>query len=491
MKTRNLPNSVVIIGAGPAGLFTARRLRELGVKEITLLEKENEVGGKCKTYTDQRIPSLVSEYCAGALVFNYGVVLDAINEKGVKIEALMPTQKNSIELINKINSLTYWGKVKFGFEFMYQFGKFIYAVKSYNYVRDHAQPLPKDLELPFTNYANKYGLEHINLFLKPVVPGFGYGAVDVCPTYSVLEYMGYLTIPTLIIGKKLHHDGMAGIQGGFQHLMKEVAKDFNIRTSVTINHIDRLATTDNVTIYFSQHGVKKTVQAEALVLAISPLQWSTLGMALTPTEQTCTDQSHLTYYRYPVAICHIKGLAPKNVYFPEALNKDHFQHVSLITTRDDRPDPKEGRLCTAYINLPPGKNHFSLEEESAGRRLLLQELQKMPGVIDVKILDVKIWEDYFSSLPWNLRINLEKQQYSSSEKTLYVGSYTLGSFEDVACVTNRAKKMLDGIFGIRTSYTQYFFKEVQRAGKFFQHTQQKPVGEEPENSGLVHTSMTI
>lgn len=38
-------HDVIIIGAGPAGLSTAIRLRELGVKDIVVLERETEAGG--------------------------------------------------------------------------------------------------------------------------------------------------------------------------------------------------------------------------------------------------------------------------------------------------------------------------------------------------------------------------------------------------------------------------------------------------------------
>jgi flavin-dependent dehydrogenase len=38
-------HDVIIIGAGPAGLATAIRLRELGVKDVVVLERENEAGG--------------------------------------------------------------------------------------------------------------------------------------------------------------------------------------------------------------------------------------------------------------------------------------------------------------------------------------------------------------------------------------------------------------------------------------------------------------
>jgi cation diffusion facilitator CzcD-associated flavoprotein CzcO len=38
-------HDVIIIGAGPAGISTAMRLRELGIKDIVVLERESQAGG--------------------------------------------------------------------------------------------------------------------------------------------------------------------------------------------------------------------------------------------------------------------------------------------------------------------------------------------------------------------------------------------------------------------------------------------------------------
>jgi hypothetical protein len=476
MPESGLPKSVIIIGAGAAGLFAARRFRQLGVNEITLLEKEKAVGGKCKTYYDPRVPHLKTEYGAHVIAFNYGVVLDALVEKKIHTERLLvSTQNNTLEFSNRLNALGGWKKVKFVFGFLYQIIKFNLAVRTYHRTRDRAKGLPAQFEEPFAVFAKQRRLMDLAIFLKPLVAGFGYGAIDVCPTYSVLDYLGYLTIPFILLGHLWGRVGLIGIQDGFQHFMTEIAQDFTIETGVHIQKIKRDNGPEKITVSYTNNGSNKILSADALVLAISPLHWPELGMTLTPLEEQCVEPKNLDYYRYPVAICRIKGLARHNIFFPNALNEKDFKHVCFITTNDYRENPVDGRLCTVCLNLPLGPNHFSLAEKSPERLALLDDLYKLPEITDVDILDVKIWDDYFSSLPWGLRLALDKAQLHPDTNTLYVGSYILGGFEDVACVANGAHELVDKVFGIKTPFLQKLYRSGKRIIRFFVRPSERPV----------------
>ena len=46
-----LTSRIAVIGAGPAGLSAAMTLKERGFRDVTVLEKEPHVGGKCKSFT--------------------------------------------------------------------------------------------------------------------------------------------------------------------------------------------------------------------------------------------------------------------------------------------------------------------------------------------------------------------------------------------------------------------------------------------------------
>jgi|GEM_PF-3918984 len=455
----------IIIGAGAAGLFAARALVKQG-HEVVLLERDAQVGGKCRTYTHPDQPDIKTELGAALLAPNYGVVLDAVNEKGIIFEDSLKTERHSIGFFQKLDALSWSGKALFALQMVSEWAKFTLAVRQYQQARHHHLPLPEDFELPFSMYAQKYGVSGITDLLRPLVTGFGYGAMEDIPAYSVMEYTGIGTLPAMAAESALGKAALTGIKGGFQHLLERVAEDFNVITSAKVHRIDRQP--DRVTVAYDVEGETRTLDAEALVLAIPPMYWPSLGMPLTPVEQRCVEA--VSYYRYPVAVCKLDGLPAQHSFIPDALEKEGTGHLALITTRDNRQSPVDGRLATAYINLPPGDNSFSLDKKTSERRLLKAELRQQKGVRAVKIVETKIW-DYMPSLPWDLRLELEAQQLHPDTGTLYVGAYPLGGFEDVRCVADQATRVVERYMpmakALEENRLSYANKELQRAHGFF------------------------
>jgi len=210
-----------------------------------------------------------------------------------------------------------------------------------------------------------------------------------------------------------------------------------------------------------------TETGEVLILATSPKNWPSLNLNLTETEQICINQ--LEYYRYPVAVYRIKGLPPKQYYFPKALEEQGFGHLALITTRDNRNDPKDGRLCTIYVNLPPNDTTYTIDHE-----LIQHELKSIEGVTEAIMVQDKIWEDYMSTLPWDLRLELDKEQQKSN--TIYLGSYVLGGFEDVVCVANKATDTVKELYSPTASYEEdRKLENIKRAWYFFSKPLYPPI----------------
>lgn len=447
MKKKRLPSSVVIVGAGASGLFAARRLRQLGVQNITLLEKESQVGGKCSTYCDPHQPALKAERGAMVIAPNYGVVIEAIEENNIATEEILGTKSDTIEIIDKLDSMNRLQKMKFALEVAGELIRFCLGVRVYRRCCIQKTMLPDELQLPFATYAEKHHLNNLQQLIKPLLAGFGYGDTRDCPTYSVFEYLGYTTIPYMV----LNHYGVMGcelkeIKEGFQSLMEKIAAPFDVHTGVSAISITRSSEQVDVS-YTSHEGKKEKITADALILALSPIHWRNILGAenLTDIEKKCIEQ--LTYYRYPMVVCRLKGSPPGHIYYPQRLEKENFGHVAFISTRDRRENPEEGRLCSAYVNVLP-EEFLEIDEHHKNIKLeqIKEELKGFPGVTEVEILEFKIWEDYFSTLPWEVRLALECEQYAQNTKTLYLGSYTLGSFEDVACVAARATYQIDNCF---------------------------------------------
>lgn len=467
---------VIVIGAGPSGLFAARSLAKKGIA-VTVLEKTAEVGGKCSTYSDKDYPQIKTERGAVLVAPNYGVVLDAIQEKKIDFEEPFPTDANSVNLLTKVNAMSLTEKIVFAAAFASELCRFTYHTACYQVIRSNSQALPPDYELPFSQFAQKYQLENINTLLKTFVTAFGYGLMETCATHAVMEYVGLTSIPALLLSSL--RSGLVNVKGGYQLLMRRIAEDFNVITSAEVMQIHRDETT--VMVQYAANGSIHHISADALVLAVSPQHWNKLGMNLTALEQQCVDQ--VSYFRYPVAVCKLQGYAAKQQFVPHALESKGLRHAALFTTRDNRKTGQ--RLGTTYINLPPKDHAFEFNAEEKAQ--LAQDLKRDFGAEAVEVLETRIWEDYMPCLPWSLRLELEKSQMQPAKGTLYVGAYAKGGFEDVACVAAQATQAVETfILQQQKTWFSSIGDEMRRMTFFYRQPRLPP---ETENS-VMHTPMT-
>lgn len=466
---KELPKRCIIIGAGASGAFAARRLKQIAEKEgkaisIVMLEKEPEVGGKCSTYIDSE--NLVTERGAGVLAPNYGVVLDAFKENHLEYEPLLPTDDSTIELEQYFKQLSLSGKLSAVLTLSKEYLQFLWDYKTYFKAKRDNTDLPALLKKPFQEYADERGMTLLPLLARPFIPGFGYGDNRDIATYYVLEYFGRYTILDLLAAKiLLGKPPLLAIKGGFQRLIQKIAADFEVHTSVNIQKITRKP--DEITVeYQDKDGNKELLKGDMLILATSPVQWQSMGLDATPIEQACMDQ--VRYNRYPIAVCKIKGLPPQQRYFTSGLVREGFGHLALTTTRDNRPEPEDGRLCTIYVNLPRGPNTYKMDKEA----LTIELMSAIPSITDVQFLEEKIWEDYMSTVPWELRQELYTEQMQG--KTLHLSGCF--SFEDVAAVANAATDTINQYLGRKNNFVEtQCCANFRRARHFFYSPHHSPI----------------
>lgn len=462
----------IVIGAGPSGLSAASVLSK-HKKSVLIIEKEAEAGGKCKTFKDPMNEQNTSEWGAALIAPNYGRVIDKMKEKNLAWEQVLPTDLSTLPFDKNLHELNWIKKGLWGLDFVNQIRTFAGYAKKYQDLRDNGQDLPQDFSLPFKAFAQKYNLETINEFSYLFVPAFGYGLLEECPTYAVLEYYGTMTLPDLVFPSVFGMQGLRAVKNGFQTLMCAIANDFNISYQSNIQSITR--NESGVNVIFESEGILQSVGADSLVLAISPLHWPSLGMTLTKTEQNSVD--NLSWYQYPVAVAKLHGFEANQYYEYRGLTPEGLGHLALITTRDNRVNPEDGRLCTVYINLQASNKKQPTNFEFTPQKIaqLKTELMLVPGVTGVDILETKVWQDYMSSLPWEDRLELDKAQMSN--KTVYAGAYALGGFEDVACVWEQSHRATKKYLLQRQTKPSSMYKEIKRNIFFFTSTNETPYDE--------------
>lgn len=453
---KNLPKKVVIIGAGVSGLFVARRLTQIAKVqshqiEITFLEKNNYVGGKCKTYFDH-VDGVNAEFGAISVASNYTLIIEAMKEYNLFFEELVGHNHtdDGLKMESEFYNLTVFQKIKYIFQLVRELRILNRDYALYKKCYSLKQPLPEIFQLSFSEYSLKRHIYRLYPLIRVLISGFGYGDLMHCPTYAVLEGLGYSTLFCLILGRKFCKAfNLVAIQSGFQKLMEKIAENFIVHLSVEIKSIRRSKA--GVEVEYIHNNKLEKNQFDCLVLANSPINWPSLNMALTQTEISCVNNTD--YYRYPVFICRIKGFKKNGLFIHSALQRNGFGHVALVSTKDHRDNPVNGRLCTVYINLPPKQIDVTIQEQWEN---VLKDLSRIEGVKDVSHIKGIIWEDYMSTLPWSLRLKLDNEQYLEDTKTIYVGPYILGGFELVSSLSNVAVNLINELFDPQESLVEKF-----------------------------------
>jgi 2-polyprenyl-6-methoxyphenol hydroxylase-like FAD-dependent oxidoreductase len=270
---------VCIVGAGAAGLSAAHALRRLGYRRITVLEREQRVGGKCYTI---RHEGRAYELGAGALTRAYRNVRALMAETGVRCSTVYT--QSFVDLDERRGRRL---PLDLGAGALCSLG-----VQATRFARELWrnrriwQPgfdgVSAELCLPFDAWCQARGVERIGELIKPWATGFGYGFFAEVPAAYLLKYTTLFAPPLLQI-----------LEPGYGGLWQRVARGIegaDIRLGTSIVRITREERTVRV---HTAEGA--TLEFDALVIAC-PLEETLRFMDVTPVEAELF--SRIRYYHY-------------------------------------------------------------------------------------------------------------------------------------------------------------------------------------------------
>lgn len=180
---RPLDTRVVVIGAGPAGLSAASTLAEHGFRDVTVLEKESVVGGKCRSLqVDGHAIDLGANLTTPryhetrALAERLGMTLRKVRDR--RIVNLSNETFASLADANLLERLVVRG------------GASVYAAMRHltGVDRDGYAGLRDPVEQPFGRWLDQHGLGAFKELFEVLFVAYGYGAMLDLPAAYALKF---------------------------------------------------------------------------------------------------------------------------------------------------------------------------------------------------------------------------------------------------------------------------------------------------------------
>jgi protoporphyrinogen/coproporphyrinogen III oxidase len=257
---------VAIIGGGPAGISAAMALSELGYRDVVVYEKEDRVGGKCKTF---RHEGHVYDLGANLTTPRYehirplaealGMTLRKVQER--RIVNVGAEQFESLADANVLEKLVVRGGAS-----IYSTMRDLTGVGRIGYVG-----LRENVEQPFDDWLRRHGLGMFHELFEVLFVAYGYGGLGALPAAYALKFFDRVHMQAsvdVVLGNDVPFT-MDFVEG-FQELWERVVRkyDLNVVRGVQVTRVRR---GDGVEVSYVRDGRERTDPFDAVILAC-PLQ---------------------------------------------------------------------------------------------------------------------------------------------------------------------------------------------------------------------------
>ncbi|MEO0882984.1 MAG: FAD-dependent oxidoreductase [Pseudomonadota bacterium] len=242
---------IAIIGAGPAGLTAAAMLRDQPGFEPVVIEKSDRIGGK--SWTLKQGP-LVAE-----LGTCYSTRAHRYTDKLMKQLGFVQTRLGR-QVFDGDDFVAYL-KSGEGPPLAIQALKFLMHRAEFMRRAERIDPDQRTLTeaaQPIGAWLKGHDLPKMELFMHRALTVMGYGYVETTPTIQALRWCD---LDLVLTGVRNH---LYWPNEGWSAFWKALARTFDVRTDVEVEHIDR--DSDGVTV----HTASGAERFDALINAVAP-----------------------------------------------------------------------------------------------------------------------------------------------------------------------------------------------------------------------------
>ncbi|MFW7380812.1 MAG: FAD-dependent oxidoreductase [Oligoflexus sp.] len=333
---------IAIIGGGAAGLTAAYTLEKAGFSQVTVFEKEDQLGGKVHSFQLDGMVYEVGAFWAGS---SYEVVDELATKFGVEFQIeeavfqvrLADGQKFALATyplkVFNIWELTtgyyHWLRVQKKFAALSEVGGFFQL--------DHP-----DLFLPFEEFIAKYQIEVFAQIFRPFWIGCGYGYYEDTPALYVLKLM--LESLDLSLGDVLKsflpwsgqsENSLRRAPEGFQELFVRLGESLrDVRLQSEVTQVRRLTKLDHTVIEVTANGV---IDEFDYVIIATDLQAARQYLDVNMEEsQLFSMVKNYNYYIHLVA-AELTENPGTMIFLDEYGRKESIGHMTALINRQAAP----------------------------------------------------------------------------------------------------------------------------------------------------------
>lgn len=409
---------IAIVGAGPAGLTAAHRLREKGYAAVTVYEREATVGGKvCSYMHDGRSYELgalwsspryaiIGKFAQACGATRRGATLPDILEGGIRrnYAGYMRAHFRMLELGAAFLSL---GKALVTSPGLGRPGQVFSgeAATAENFAR----------------FADAAGFGGIARMAASFFSGCGFLQNDVVPAPYMMKMM-HIFIDVLVLDALgLSKTRMKIFDRGWQEIWQHLARSMDVRCSSEITAIRRREENGAPKIELTADGQTETY--DRLIIAAPP---GALGRCLDFREEERDLFSRVRTHPYKVTLIEAENLG--HVSLMDHVPREKTGHVALIAQQHADRD-----VYTIYQQLHEGMN------DDQATALMHEDVQALGGRVN-RIVTSKTWR-YFPHVGTE---DFRNGFYEKVERLQgRLGTYYAGSLMNMETVEHTAQFSVD------------------------------------------------
>jgi hypothetical protein len=305
---------IAVVGGGASGLSAAYLLKKAGYGNVTVFEKEDRLGGKCKTVFFDDL-----SYELGAVVHLEGMepVASFIREFGIETVSgtVNPRPRPRRPFMYDPIRLRHFVYPRIPSSVL-AFGRFCLMARQRPELgcAGH-EDMPPDLAVPLSEWLAANGLESLELLFACWLSGFGYGYTHRIPAAYALKLCTPRTMIAILGGRSsaIRIRSLRGFKKGYQGLWDRIGAVLDVRLS---HSIDRITRGDTIQVETEGHEL----EFDKLILCCD---LRGIAEALDVDEEESEMIGKIRNHRYHALIAEVEGLPSGVAFLPAHFSERH------------------------------------------------------------------------------------------------------------------------------------------------------------------------